>query len=46
MYKIICYDRVRNEVVLYRDKEKRNIMHTMKGTEGNWTGPSAVDNVL
>jgi hypothetical protein len=29
---------VRNEVVLYRDKEKRNIKHTMKGTEDNLTG--------
>jgi len=27
---IIWYDCVRNEVVLYGDKEERNIMHTME----------------
>ena len=30
MEKIMCYSRLRNEVVLYRDMEKKNIVHTMK----------------
>jgi hypothetical protein len=30
MEKIIYYDHVRNAVILYRDKDERNIMHRMK----------------
>ena len=35
MEKIIWYDRLRNEAVLYRDKEKKNIIHTMKKRRRN-----------
>jgi hypothetical protein len=31
-------DRVRNEEVLHRVKEERNIVHTIKGREANWIG--------
>jgi len=37
------YDRVRNEVVLYGDKEERNIMHTMKRRMLNGLVTSAVE---
>jgi len=33
-------DGVRNEEVLQRDKEERNILHTIKRWKGNWTGPN------
>jgi hypothetical protein len=31
-------DRVRNEEVLQRVKEERNILHTIKGRKANWIG--------
>jgi hypothetical protein len=31
-------DRVRNEEVLHRVKEERNIVHTIKGRNANWIG--------
>jgi hypothetical protein len=31
-------DRVRNEEVLHRVKEERNIVHTIKRRKGNWIG--------
>jgi hypothetical protein len=34
--KIICTDRVRNEEVLHRVKEGRNILHTIKIRKANW----------
>ncbi|GFG33677.1 hypothetical protein Cfor_11727 [Coptotermes formosanus] len=36
--KISWTDRVRNEEVLLRVKEKRNILHKMKRREANWIG--------
>jgi hypothetical protein len=36
--KISCTDRVRNEEVLRRVKEERNILHTMKRRKVNWIG--------
>jgi hypothetical protein len=38
MEKIDWMDRVRNEEVLHRVKEKRNILHTMKVRKANWIG--------
>jgi hypothetical protein len=38
MEKIIWTDHVRNEEVLYRVKEERNIMHTIKRRKANWIG--------
>jgi hypothetical protein len=38
MEKISWTDRVRNEEVLQRVKEKRNITHTIKRREANWIG--------
>jgi hypothetical protein len=38
MEKIIWTDRVRNEKVLYRVKEKRNIVHEIKRRKANWIG--------
>jgi hypothetical protein len=38
MEKIIWTDRVRNEEVLHRDKEERNIVHTVKRRKANWIG--------
>ena len=38
MEKISWIDRVRNEEVLYRIKEVRNILHTAKRRKANWTG--------
>jgi hypothetical protein len=40
MEKISWTDRVRNEEVLHRDKEDRNILHTVKRRKGNWIGYS------
>jgi hypothetical protein len=38
MEKIILADRVRNEEVLHRVKEERNIVHTIKRRKTNWIG--------
>ena len=38
MEKISWSDRVRNEKVLHRVKEERNIIHTIKGRKDNWIG--------
>jgi hypothetical protein len=38
MEKYSCTDRVRNEEVLHRVKEKRNILHTIKIRKANWIG--------
>jgi hypothetical protein len=38
MEKIICNDRVRNEEVLHRVNEKRNILHTVQRRKANWIG--------
>jgi hypothetical protein len=38
MEKISWTDRVRNEEVLYRVKEERNIVHTIKRRKANWIG--------
>jgi hypothetical protein len=38
MEKISWTDRVRNEKVLHRVKEERNILHTIKRRKANWTG--------
>jgi hypothetical protein len=38
MEKISWTDRVRNEEVLHRVKEERNILHSIKRTKANWIG--------
>jgi hypothetical protein len=38
MEKISWTDRVRNEEVLHRVKEERNIIHTTERRKANWTG--------
>jgi hypothetical protein len=38
MEKISWTDRVRNEELLHRVKEERNILHTIKRRKANWTG--------
>jgi hypothetical protein len=38
MEKISWTDRVRNEEVLHRVKEERNIIHTIKRRKANWIG--------
>jgi hypothetical protein len=38
MEKISWTDRVRNEEVLHRVKEERNILHTIKIRKANWIG--------
>jgi len=38
MEKISCKDRVRNEEVLLRVKEKRDILHEISKGKGNWIG--------
>jgi hypothetical protein len=38
MEKISWTDRVRNEEVLHRVKEERNIVHTIKIRNANWIG--------
>jgi hypothetical protein len=38
MRKIKWTYRVRNEEVVHRTKEKRNILHTIKGRKTNWIG--------
>jgi hypothetical protein len=39
-------DRVRNEEVLHRDKEERNILHTVKRRKANWIGYGWCGNCL
>jgi hypothetical protein len=46
MEKISCADRVRNEEVLLRDKEERNILHTVKTRKDNWIGQILCRNCL
>jgi hypothetical protein len=38
MEKTSWTNRVRNEEVLHRVKEERNILHTIKRIKGNWIG--------
>jgi hypothetical protein len=38
MEKISCTDGVRNEEVLHRVKEERNILHTVRRRKGKWIG--------
>ena len=38
MEKISWTDRVKNEEILQRGKEKRNILHTMKRRKAKWIG--------
>jgi hypothetical protein len=38
MEKIRWTDRVRNEEVLHRVKEERNIVHTIEGVKAKWIG--------
>jgi hypothetical protein len=38
MEKISWPDRVRNEEILHRVKEERNIVHTIKRRKANWIG--------
>jgi hypothetical protein len=38
MEKVSWTDRVRNEEVLHRVKEERNILHTIKRRKANWIG--------
>jgi hypothetical protein len=38
MEKISWTDRVRNEKVLHRVKEERNMLHTIKRRKANWMG--------
>jgi hypothetical protein len=38
MEKVSWNDRVRNEEVLHRVKEERNIVHTIKRRKANWIG--------
>jgi hypothetical protein len=42
--KISWTDRVRNEEVLHRVKEERNIIHTVNRRKTNWFGPSLCRN--
>jgi hypothetical protein len=44
--KISWTDRVRNEEVLHRDNEERNILHTVKGRKDNWIGQILIRNCL
>jgi hypothetical protein len=38
MEKIICTNHVRNEEVLFRAKEQRNILHEISKRKANWIG--------
>jgi hypothetical protein len=38
MEKISWTDRVKNEAVLHRVKEERNILHTIRRRKANWIG--------
>jgi hypothetical protein len=46
MEKIIWTDRVRNEEVLHRVKEERNILQTIKIRKANWIGHFLCRNCL
>ena len=46
MEKISWTDRVRNEEVLHRDKEQRNILHTVERKKANWIGYILCGNCL
>jgi hypothetical protein len=46
MEKISWTDRVRNEEVLHRVKEERNILHTIKRRKANWIGHILSTNCL
>jgi hypothetical protein len=46
MEKISWTDRVRNEEVLHRVKEERNIVHTIKRRKANWIGHILLRNCL
>jgi hypothetical protein len=46
MEKIRWTDRVRNEEVLHRVKEERNIIHEMKRRKANWIGHILCRNCL
>jgi hypothetical protein len=46
MEKISWTDRVRNEEVLFRVKEERNIIHTIKRRKVNWIGHILIRNCL
>jgi hypothetical protein len=46
MEKISRTDRVRNEEVLHRVKEERNILHTIQRRKGNWIGHILCRNCL
>jgi hypothetical protein len=46
MEKITLNVRVRNEEVLYRVKEERNILHIMKRWKANWIGQILRKNCL
>jgi hypothetical protein len=46
MEKISWSDRVRNEEVLHRVKEQRNIIQTVKRKKANWNGHSLCGNCL
>jgi hypothetical protein len=46
MEKISWTDRVRNEEVLLRVKEERNILHTIKRRKANWIGHIFCGNCL
>jgi hypothetical protein len=46
MEKISWTDCVRNVEVLHRVKEKRNIIHTMKGRKASWIGHVLCRNCL
>jgi hypothetical protein len=46
MEKISWTVRVRNEEVLHRVKEERNILHTIKRREANWIGHILCRNCL
>jgi hypothetical protein len=46
MEKISWTDRARNEKVLHRVKEERNILHTVKRGKANWIGHSLRRNCL
>jgi hypothetical protein len=39
-------DRVRNEEVLHRVKDERNIVHTIKRRKANWIGHICVENAF
>jgi hypothetical protein len=44
--KIKWIERVRNEEVLHRVKEERNIQHTVKRSKANWIGHISRRNCL